>query len=195
MTPFRAPAGCLQLTLAVLKPDVVANPIAHAQVKRLILDHNFLVVHSRRLQLSREKAREFYAEHSHKFFYDRLVSYMTCGPITAHVLARRDAITMWRALLGPTKVFQTVFQAPNSIRGRFGLTDTRNCAHGSDSNETAHREIQFFFPEFDFQGWYETHEEQFRLNRVEMKDFERFEHVLLQDEDKQCVKTVTTDST
>ena len=182
---FCVPAASrLQLTLAVLKPDVVANPIVHSQIKHLILDHNFLLVKSRKLQLSREKAREFYAEHREKFFYNRLVSYMTCGPITAHIMARQDAIGMWRTLLGPTKVLRTVYLAPNSIRGRFGLTDTRNCAHGSDSEETARREIKFFFPDFDSELWYATQEEQFRLNNIEMLDFDKFEHSVVEPQEK-----------
>ena len=55
--------------------------------------------------------------------------------------------------MGPTKVFKTRFSHPDSIRGRFGLTDTRNCSHGSDSTETATQEMEFFYPEFDRQQW------------------------------------------
>ncbi|KAK2167498.1 hypothetical protein LSH36_27g09084 [Paralvinella palmiformis] len=55
--------------------------------------------------------------------------------------------------MGPTKVYRTVYENPASIRGMFGLTDTRNCTHGSDSEETAKREIGFFFPEFTTKEW------------------------------------------
>jgi nucleoside-diphosphate kinase len=63
-------------------------------------------------------------------------------------LAKKEAIKDWRALLGPTKVFQTIFSHPESIRGQFGLTDTRNAGHGSDSETSALKEIIFFFPEY-----------------------------------------------
>lgn len=69
------------------------------------------------------------------------------------MLAGDNAITKWRTLMGPTKVFKTIFSHPESIRGQFGLTDTRNACHGSDSTKSARREIEIFFPEFDTNGW------------------------------------------
>lgn len=65
-----------------------------------------------------------------------------------HILAKEEAIKDWRTLLGPTKVFQTIFSHPETIRGQFGLTDTRNAGHGSDSETSAVKEINFFFPEY-----------------------------------------------
>ena len=58
--------------------------------------------------------------------------------------------------MGPTKVIKTRYEHPNTIRGRFGLTDTRNTSHGSDSTENALKEIAFFFPEFDANAFYEN---------------------------------------
>lgn len=78
--------------------------------------------------------------------------------------------------MGPTKVFKTIFTHPDSIRGQFGLTDTRNGTHGSDSPETAQREIKFFFPEFDMDSWLEE-EPHFRLSNVEF-DSKRTIHVI-----------------
>lgn len=75
------------------------------------------------------------------------------GPIEVLVLAGDNAITKWRSLMGPTKVFKTIFSHPESIRGQFGLSDTRNACHGSDSTESAKREIEIFFPEFDANKW------------------------------------------
>ena len=170
----RAP-NALQLTLAILKPDVIANPMTRADVQSLILQHNFLVVRSQQLRLSRARAEEFYGEHKGKFFYNRLVNYMCCGPISAHVLARQDAIVMWRTLMGPTKVFKALHQAPYSIRGRFGLTDTRNCTHGSDSEVSSKREIGFFFPDFDTDEWYKSQENYFRTGKLAFNT-ESFEH-------------------
>lgn len=56
--------------------------------------------------------------------------------------------------MGPTKVFKTIFTHPDSIRGKFGLSDTRNACHGSDSPESVKREIDIIFPEFNINNWY-----------------------------------------
>jgi nucleoside-diphosphate kinase len=115
--------------------------------------------------LSRERAEEFYIEHRNKFFYNRLVSFMSSGVCHFHILMREDAIKTWRTLMGPTKVFKTRYESPDTIRGRFGLTDTRNCSHGSDSEETAQKEIAFFFPEFDQKSFDATERSLFVQNK------------------------------
>ncbi len=162
----------LQLTLAIVKPDIIAQPHTAEHIRNIVLGHNFLYVKSERMQLTRERAGQFYAEHQGRFFYNRLVSYMTSGPLTAHILARHDAITTWRKLMGPTKVFKTIHQEPESIRGQFGLTDTRNSTHGSDSQKSAEKEIKFFFPGFDIENWFETHEKIFRERKVTFNEEE-----------------------
>merc|ERR1711963_590496 len=96
---------------------------------------------------------------------------MSSGSIWSHVLGGEDAIPRWRSLMGPTKVLKTVHEAPDSIRGRYGLTDTRNCTHGSDSDETAQREIKFFFPEFDGNIWLQENEESFRQGQVKFDPY------------------------
>ncbi len=63
--------------------------------------------------------------------------------------------------MGPTKVFKTIYDQPNSLRGMFGTTDTRNATHGSDSEENAKIEMKFFFPEFDPEKWKNFEEEKF----------------------------------
>jgi len=139
----------LSLTLAVLKPDLVLHPMHLAAVRRSIVESKFWVVRSALITLSKEQAGAFYAEHEGKFFHQRLVEHMTSGPCQPLILAKVNAIQDWRSLMGPTKVFQARFSQPSSLRGQFGLTDTRNCCHGSDSEETARREMDFFFPNFD----------------------------------------------
>lgn len=144
----------LQLTLAILKPNVVSHPHLVHQIKDMIHQRGFLFIRSKRMHLTRSRVEDFYREHEGRFFYNRLVSFMSSGPISAHILARENAIAEWRKLMGATKVFKTIHDDPDSIRGRFGLTDTRNSTHGSDSDETALKEMMFFFPEFDAQDWY-----------------------------------------
>lgn len=151
--------GCrhLNLTLALLKPDITRMPYSLEQVRQLILKQGFIAIRSNIIpKMSRSQAEDFYKEHNSRFFYNRLVTYMSSGSVHAHVLALpsdsatgTNAITTWRTLMGPTKVMKTRYNEPDTIRGLFGLSDTRNCSHGSDSLETAKREINFFFPNFD----------------------------------------------
>ena len=147
-----APAP-LQLTLALIKPDLSAAPSLVRAVLGRLCAAEFRVVRSRRLALSRAAAETLYAEHAGRFFHNRLVTFVSSGPLWALVLARPDAIAAWRRLMGPTKVYRAVYSHPTSLRGMYGLTDTRNALHGSDSTESAAREIGFFFPEFDAEAW------------------------------------------
>lgn len=147
----------LSLTLALLKPDITNMPYTLHQVRQMILKEGFIVLRSNIIpKMKRAQAEAFYEEHRGRFFYNRLVTYMSSGSVHAHILALpsnsshdTNAIKIWRGLMGPTKVMKTRYSHPDTIRGSFGLSDTRNCSHGSDSLETAKREINFFFPHFD----------------------------------------------
>ncbi|XP_066207758.1 nucleoside diphosphate kinase 6 isoform X2 [Saccopteryx leptura] len=147
---LRSPQA-LQLTLALIKPDAVAHPLILEAVHQQILSNKFLIVRMRELVWRKEDCQRFYQEHEGRFFYQRLVEFMA-----------RDAIQLWRTLMGPTRVFRARHVAPDSIRGSFGLTDTRNTTHGSDSVTSARREIAAFFPDFSEQRWYEEEEPQLR---------------------------------
>ncbi|XP_026858799.2 nucleoside diphosphate kinase 6 [Electrophorus electricus] len=157
----------LQLTLAVIKPDAVAHPLILETLHQKILENNFIVVRKKDLWWRRKDSESFYAEHSGRFFYQRLVEFMSSGPMRAYILAREDAVAHWRELMGPTKVYRARYTAPNSVRALYGLTDTRNTTHGSDSAESAKREIAFFFPEFSVQQWLDKEEQRFRAGHVE----------------------------
>ncbi|XP_051265498.1 nucleoside diphosphate kinase 6 isoform X1 [Dicentrarchus labrax] len=170
----------LQLTLAVIKPDAVAHPVMLEALHQKILDNNFVIVRCKDLVWRRQDSERFYAEHSElqhfgreretasygRFFYQRLVEFMSSGPMRAYILAREDAIHHWRELMGPTKVFRARYTSPASIRAQFGLTDTRNTTHGSDSVESAQREIHFFFPDFCAEEWMEKEEPSFRSGDI-----------------------------
>ncbi len=168
----------LQLTLAILKPDVTPMLFSVSDIRQNILDAGFLVVRTSTVRMSRARAEEFYSEHSGKFFYNRLVGFMSSGEAHAHVLAKTNAIQDWRSLLGATKVFKTRYEQPHSIRGRFGLSDTRNCVHGSDSNDSAAKEIGFFFPDFIIDRFYTEEEERYRMGNGVHFDPVAFEHKL-----------------
>ncbi|PSN58146.1 Nucleoside diphosphate kinase 6 [Blattella germanica] len=99
--------------------------------------------------------------HSLQEMCEKIVLFSFSGPSEVYILARQDAIKLWRELMGPTKVYQAQFTAPDTIRGSFGLSDTRNATHGSDSPESAKREIEIFFPKFDIDKWFNEEEKHF----------------------------------
>lgn len=98
----------LQLTLALLKPDITPMSYSVHKIQDMIIENDFLVVRSKVFpRLTKSRVRQFYAEHEGKFFFNRLVTFMSSGPVHAYVLAREDGIQHWRSLMGPTKVFKT----------------------------------------------------------------------------------------
>ncbi|XP_028178356.1 nucleoside diphosphate kinase 6-like [Ostrinia furnacalis] len=165
----------LQLTLAIIKPHAVKNPVALSYIRQVI-KHKFVVVKTKRVSLNTEAASNFYKEHTGKFFYNRLVTFMTSGCVDLHIIGHANAIELWRKLLGPTSVYKGQFQEPYCLRGMFGISDTRNVAHGSDSTTSAEREIKFFFPDFSFYEWHKSSEEYYRKGPIIFNDH-LFEHV------------------
>ncbi|TEA23982.1 hypothetical protein DBR06_SOUSAS21910064 [Sousa chinensis] len=168
MTSILRSPQALQLTLALIKPDAVAHPLILEAVHQQILSNKFLIVRMRELLWRKEDCQKFYQEHEGR----TNTRFLTCapfihsGPIRAYILAHKDAIQLWRTVMGPTRVFRARHVAPDSIRGSFGLTDTRNTTHGSDSVVSASREIAAFFPDFSEQRWYEEEEPQLRCGPV-----------------------------
>ncbi|XP_013793367.2 nucleoside diphosphate kinase 6-like [Limulus polyphemus] len=179
----------LELTLAILKPSVCKIPQDVLVIRQLILDNNFYFVKSKCMTLNTKEAEFFYREHREKFFYKRLVSFMCSGAIAVHILGRENAIQHWRHLLGPTKVFKAQYEAPYSIRARFGISDTRNAAHGSDSSQTAEKEIRFFFPHFDIKKWY-CEEEPFFHGHLVKFDRKNWVHLPYTSEKKKNVNSI-----
>ncbi|KAH9422182.1 Nucleoside diphosphate kinase 6 [Dermatophagoides pteronyssinus] len=166
----------LELTLAIIKPHICNDPSCLQEIRSIIVKNKFLLIKSAQIHLTRVQAELFYEEHRGKFFYERLVTLMTSGELSVHILAKINAIQEWRKLMGPTKVFKTRLEQPNTIRGIFGLTDTRNATHGSDSTETAHREIELFFPKFSIQNWFEYEEFEWRTKNDFILDKKQWIH-------------------
>ncbi|KAG2208382.1 hypothetical protein INT46_001051 [Mucor plumbeus] len=135
-----------QITLALLKPDICANAALPPKIRQAIKAKNLEIVTERDVLWTEKQAGEFYAEHQGKFFYHRLCGYMTSGPFKAMILASPNAIKDWRALIGPTHPVRARVNQPDTLRALYGLTDTRNSFHGSDSNDSARQEIKVFFP-------------------------------------------------
>ncbi|CAN7058643.1 unnamed protein product [Brassica oleracea var. botrytis] len=131
-------------TLAMIKPDGVSGNYTE-EIKRIVVEAGFNIVKERLTQLDKETASAFYDEHSSRSFFPHLVSYMTSGPVVVMVLEKRDAVSDWRGLIGPTDAQKAKISHPHSIRALCGKDSQRNCVHGSDSTPSAEREIKFFF--------------------------------------------------
>ncbi|KAJ2387095.1 hypothetical protein GGI23_006354 [Coemansia sp. RSA 2559] len=136
-----------EITLALLKPDLLANPVFVESILSEIRNnrHGIAIHRHKRVFWTQDQARAFYAEHKGRFFYDRLVWYMTSGPFEAMALRGPGAIAWWRKEMGATRPVQMRIANPSCLRARYGLTDTRNSFHGSDSTESAQRELSFVF--------------------------------------------------
>ena len=107
------------------------------------------IVAMKRLRLTEELARGFYAVHQQRPFYGDLVKFMTSGPVVVLVLQGEHAIRRWRDLMGPTNSEE----APaGTVRGDHGTDVERNASHGSDAPETARVEISYFFNATEIQG-------------------------------------------
>ena len=131
----------VQRTFSIIKPDAVAAGQA-GEILAMIQKAGFKVLGLRMTRLSEAQAREFYAVHKEKKFYDGLVKFMTEGPIVAMALEREDAIEGLREVMGATNPANA---AEGTVRKRFAANIERNCIHGSDASETAEVELRFFF--------------------------------------------------
>jgi nucleoside-diphosphate kinase len=132
----------VERTLAILKPDSVAAGRTGAILARL--EQGFRLCGIKRLRLSDDQARAFYAVHRERPFFDGLVRFMTEGPIVPVALERADAVLHLRKTMGATDSKKA---EAGTIRNLHGTDIERNAIHGSDSAENAAKEVAFFFSE------------------------------------------------
>jgi nucleoside-diphosphate kinase len=142
-----------RLTLALFKPDLTANFQKIDKILKTLQNHNFQILRLKTILWRTKEAANFYEEHRGKFFFERMIGFMTSGYIMACILEKEDAVNEWRKLLGPTHPCRARMLMPNSLRALYGSTDTRNSFHGSDTWENAKREIEFCFPEFNYEEY------------------------------------------
>ena len=131
----------VQRTLTIVKPDAVAKGVTGEILSRFE-KAGLEIVALKKLRLTEQQARGFYAVHKERPFYANLVGFMTSGPVVVGVLEGPDAIAKNRELMGPT---DSTKAEPGTIRGDFGTDIERNAVHGSDAPETARVEIAYFF--------------------------------------------------
>ena len=132
-----------QRTLILVKPDGVQRNVIGEVISRIESKGLKLVALEMRT-IDVDTAHAHYAEHAEKSFFGELVDFITSGPLVALVAEGERAIEAFRALAGAT---DPVKAAPGTIRGDFALQVSQNIVHGSDSPESAEREIKIFFPE------------------------------------------------
>ncbi|MCG8324608.1 MAG: nucleoside-diphosphate kinase [Thiotrichales bacterium] len=136
----------IEHTLSIIKPDAVGRNVIGG-IYRMLEEHSLIIVGAKMLHLSRDMAEELYAVHKGTGFYNDLIDFMTSGPVMVQVLEGESAIDRYRKLMGATKPDDADV---GTIRDKFAVNNPNtkvqeNAVHGSDSPETAAREIAFFF--------------------------------------------------
>tara|TARA_B100001063_G_scaffold229332_1_gene241445 strand:+ start:154 stop:564 length:411 start_codon:yes stop_codon:yes gene_type:complete len=131
----------IQQTLSIIKPDAVERNLSE-EIKNIFIKNNLNVKGSKKIQITKEEASEFYKVHQSKPFYNDLCEYLASGPIEVMILEGKNAISANRKLMGATNPKEA---ENGTIRKLFGISIDKNSVHGSDSIENAKKEIEFFF--------------------------------------------------
>ena len=131
----------MEQTLAIIKPDATKKKVIGKIIQR-IEEEGFTIAAMKLLNLTKEEAQGFYIVHKDKPFYDSLTDFMSSGEIVVIILEREDAISHWRKVMGAT---DPALADPETIRREFGFSVERNATHGSDAEDTAKWEINYFF--------------------------------------------------
>jgi nucleoside-diphosphate kinase len=135
-------------TFSIIKPDATRRNLTGA-VTKMLEKAGLRVVASKRIRMSREQAEGFYAVHSERPFFGELVEFMTSGPVVVQVLEGEDAVKRNRDVMGATNPADA---AEGTIRKTYAESIEANTVHGSDSEENAAIEIDFFFDEDEIAG-------------------------------------------
>ena len=131
----------IQQTLSIIKPDAVERNLIE-KIKEIFLKNKLKIIKTKKIQITKDEAAEFYKVHQTKPFYDKLCNYLSSGPIVVMILEGDNAIQENRKIMGatdPTKAEE------GTIRKQYGISIDKNSVHGSDSPDNAKKEIGFFF--------------------------------------------------
>jgi len=131
----------VESTLLIIKPDGVRRGLV-GEVLRRVEAKGLTIDKMRLFTIDRRMAEEHYAEHRERPFYGELVDFITGGPVVVARISGEQAIAVWRAVMGPTNPVEA---PPGSIRGDLATLIGENIVHGSDSPESAARELKLFF--------------------------------------------------
>jgi len=138
----------IERTLSIIKPDAVQRNLQGAILK-MIQEAGLKIIAMKMIRLTKENAQAFYAEHKEKPFFDSMTTNMSSGPVVVSVLEGENAISRYRQLMGATNPANA---EEGTIRKKYALDIERNSVHGSDTPETAAREIAFFFNQLEIVG-------------------------------------------
>ena len=140
----------MEKTFSIIKPDATKRNITGA-INKIIEDNNLRIIAQKRIKLSKEKAEGFYAIHKDKPFFNDLIQYMTSGPVIVQVLEGDNAVENYRKIMGATNPENA---ENGTIRKEHALNIQENSVHGSDSEENAKIEINYFFEDSEiFNSW------------------------------------------
>ncbi|MDC0370153.1 nucleoside-diphosphate kinase [Pelagibacteraceae bacterium] len=131
----------IEQTLSIIKPDAVERNLID-QIKSIFEKNNLKINESKKIHISKDEAAEFYKVHQSKPFYSDLCEYLSSGPIVVMILEGENAILANRKIMGATNPKDA---DPETIRKIYGISIDKNSVHGSDSQENAKKEIEFFF--------------------------------------------------
>lgn len=131
----------MEQTYLMIKPDGVQRGLIGKLVQRFE-DKGFQLIGAKLMHITKEQAQVHYAEHVNKPFYGELVDFITSGPVFAMVWQGEQVVALSRAMMGKTRPMEAM---PGTIRGDFAVRTESNIIHGSDSPESAEREIAIFF--------------------------------------------------
>ncbi len=135
----------LERTLVMIKPDGVERNLI-GKVISIFEEKGLKVVALKKVRLTKEQAKAFYIVHKERPFYEDLTTYMSSGPVVAMILEGENAIKRVREIMGATDPKEA---AEGTIRKLYALDKEKNTVHGSDSPESAAKEIAFFFSEYE----------------------------------------------
>ena len=131
----------LEQTLSIVKPDAVERNLDN-EIKEMFKIKGFNIVKTKKIQIAKTEAEQFYKVHETKPFYSDLCSYLSSGPIVVMILEKENAVLDNRELMGATNPKEA---KEGTIRKKYGISIDKNSVHGSDSVDNAKIEIDFFF--------------------------------------------------
>jgi len=131
----------VEQTLSIIKPDAVERGLEN-EIKKMFIDNDFKIVKEKKIQIEKSESEIFYKVHETKPFYNDLCSYLASGPIVVMVIEKDNAILDNRKLMGATNPKDA---EEGTIRKKYGISIDKNSVHGSDSEDNAKIEIDFFF--------------------------------------------------
>tara|TARA_Y100001970_G_C13891874_1_gene679141 strand:- start:337 stop:747 length:411 start_codon:yes stop_codon:yes gene_type:complete len=133
----------LEQTLSIIKPDAMERNLSE-EIKDVFKKNGFEIIKEKKIHISKQEAEKFYKVHETKPFYNDLCDYLSSGPILVMALQKDNAILDNRKLMGATNPKEA---DEGTLRKKYGISIDKNSVHGSDSNENAQNEINFFFQE------------------------------------------------